>query len=65
MFRRINDDRPVKRFIPINKHEDEPEAPRARDTMTEERASESGRSTSRDEEKNEEKNAMKEAMIKE
>ena len=36
-----------KKWWQFNKHESE--APRVRDTMTEERASESGRSTSKDE----------------
>ena len=56
--------------ITSDKHESE--APRFRDTMTKERASESGRSTSKDEyhhgyeiTQDEENNAMKEAMIKE
>ena len=54
----------------FNKHESE--APRVKDTMMKERASESGRSTLKDEDhwvweinQDEEKNAMKEAMIKE
>ena len=36
MFRRISDD--SSRFTPINLHKDEPEAPRVRNTVTEERA---------------------------
>ena len=40
MFRRTSYDNLVRIFIPINIHEDEPKAPRVRDTMTEERASE-------------------------
>ena len=39
------------RFTPINIHEDEPEATRVKDTMTEERALESGRSTLKDEDR--------------
>ena len=62
---------PKNKWWQFNKHESK--APRFRDTMTEERASESGRSTSKDEDhhgyerwrKDEEKNAMKETMIKE
>ena len=38
LFQRKSDD--SSRFTPINIHEDEPEAPRVKDTMTEERASE-------------------------
>ena len=37
MFRRTSDD--SSRFTPINIHEDEPEATRVKDTVTEERAS--------------------------
>ena len=40
LFRRTSDDNSVKRFTPINIHEDEPEAPRFRDTMVKERTSE-------------------------
>ena len=36
LFRRTSDDNSI--FTPINIHEDEPEAPKARDTMMEERA---------------------------
>ena len=38
MFRRTSNDSSVRRFIPINIHEDEPEAPRVRDTVVEKRA---------------------------
>ena len=36
MFRRTSDDSSVRRYNPINIHEDEYEAPRVRDTMVEE-----------------------------
>ena len=39
LFQRTSDDSSVRRFTPINIHEDEPEFPRVRDTMTEEIAS--------------------------
>ena len=38
LFQRKSDD--SSRFTPINIHEDEPEAPRVKDTLTKERASE-------------------------
>ena len=40
LFRRTSDDSSVRRFTPINIHEDEPEAPRVRDIVAKERASE-------------------------
>ena len=40
MFRRTSDDSSVRKFTPISIHENEPEAPRFRDTMEGERASE-------------------------
>ena len=40
MFQRTSDDILVRRFTPINIHEDEPEDTRVRDTVVEERASE-------------------------
>ena len=38
LFRRTSDNSSVRRFPPINIHEDEPKAPRVRDTVTKERA---------------------------
>ena len=40
LFWRTSDDSSVRRFTPINIHEDEPEDPRVRDTVTKERDSE-------------------------
>ena len=40
LFQRTSDDSSVRRFIPINIHEYEPEAPKVRNTMANERASE-------------------------
>ena len=37
LFRRTSDDSLVRRYNPINIHEDEPESPRVRDTVAEER----------------------------
>ena len=40
LFRRTSDDSSIRRFTPINRHEDEPKVPRVRDTVMRERASE-------------------------